>query len=402
MTDSEFPTGWIPDEFDARDRPFYMVASEAAPPRSGPQNQASSTSSSAAPTPLPSALPPASTTGTGNMVTLPVQCPPVYDQSPFQSCTANAVTAALRYAYVKAYGVTYDTFDPSRLFIYLNGRRYGATYGEVKPQDVNTFKDPVYAIRNDIGASIRKTIDAVNMMGACDEKYYRYPELNDKGEATNWTDEKGKSQKWTKELLYEAPVDCFFNARTYIPRVINYYRIVQPEAWHRVMDPQATIIERQRATQPPPISELQRCIDEGYPFIFAFYFYPSANFFNADHFDADGVFKAPPKTAENDLGGHTVLAIGYDSSNGRFLIQNSWGTTKWPKANLKDAKMKGYCWMPYEWFEPATWKGPTGLPVYCSNDFWVIKTPAGFPIDKSAPRQRAGGEPVIPPGVSKP
>jgi C1A family cysteine protease len=32
-----------------------------------------------------------------------------------------------------------------------------------------------------------------------------------------------------------------------------------------------------------------------------------------------------PGSAEEPLGGHAVLAVGYDDASGRFLVRNSWG-----------------------------------------------------------------------------
>ena len=380
MTDTQFPTGWIPDEFDPRDRPLYMAAS-------GTSSRVAST-----PSPAPSAAPSA---GPGKTVSLRAKCPPIYNQMPLGSCSANAVAAALRYAVVKAYGQSYEKFNPSRLFIYHNGRRWGADYGNSLTTEVTDAKNPTYIIQHDDGAYLRKTLDALRMVGACDEKYWPYPD---------------PKQELADAMLFPAPNDTWYNALTYIPRVVNYYRIVQPETWHRVIDPQAPKTEdlSNRAMEPPPVAELQRCIDDGFPFIFGLYFYFAANFNDDSHFDDDGVFRPPPTSPVNNTGGHAVLAIGYDSAKRLFLIQNSWGTAEfpfqsWTNRKLKDEKMRGYCWMPYEWFEPAAWTYPAGKmkgrTAFFTSDFWVIKVAEGVPLDKvpldgkGAPRARAAGEP---------
>lgn len=58
---------------------------------------------------------------------------------------------------------------------------------------------------------------------------------------------------------------------------------------------------------------------------------------------ADGMVPAP---SGNLLGGHAMLAVGYDDAKGCVLVRNSWGP-EWALA--------GYCWMPYimvqSWFE---------------------------------------------------
>ena len=61
-----------------------------------------------------------------------------------------------------------------------------------------------------------------------------------------------------------------------------------------------------------------------------------------------------PGTDEDVIGGHAVLAVGYDDSSQTFLVRNSWGTT-WGQA--------GYFTMPYAYLTTR------GL----SSDFWTIR-----------------------------
>ena len=59
----------------------------------------------------------------------------------------------------------------------------------------------------------------------------------------------------------------------------------------------------------------------GYPFVFGFTVYES---FESKQVTQTGIVPMPgPK--ERELGGHAVLAIGYDDSQGRFIVRNSWG-----------------------------------------------------------------------------
>src|SRR5438067_1441439 len=62
---------------------------------------------------------------------------------------------------------------------------------------------------------------------------------------------------------------------------------------------------------------------------------------------------------EKVLGGHAVLAVGYDDAKKRFLVRNSWGTG-WG--------MNGYFTMPYDYLANR------GL----SDDFWTIRRQEGF------------------------
>jgi C1A family cysteine protease len=64
-----------------------------------------------------------------------------------------------------------------------------------------------------------------------------------------------------------------------------------------------------------------------------------------------------PKRKEKLLGGHAVVAIGYDISLKKFPIEmvkvrNSWG---------KDWGLNGYFWMPMKFLTSSK-----------TNDFWVI------------------------------
>ena len=60
-----------------------------------------------------------------------------------------------------------------------------------------------------------------------------------------------------------------------------------------------------------------------------------------------------PATGEQLLGGHAVMAVGYDDSRSRFLVRNSWGA-KWGK--------DGYFTMPYPYLTESN----------LSSDFWTM------------------------------
>ena len=65
-----------------------------------------------------------------------------------------------------------------------------------------------------------------------------------------------------------------------------------------------------------------------------------------------------PKPGETVLGGHCVVAVGYDDSQRHFIIRNSWGTG-WGQ--------QGYCFMPYEYL----------MSPHLANDFWTIRSVTG-------------------------
>ena len=53
--------------------------------------------------------------------------------------------------------------------------------------------------------------------------------------------------------------------------------------------------------------------------------------------DADGVI-APPARGEVTLGGHAIVAVGYDLRRKSVLIRNSWGV---------DWGLSGHAWLPF-------------------------------------------------------
>jgi C1A family cysteine protease len=105
----------------------------------------------------------------------------------------------------------------------------------------------------------------------------------------------------------------------------------------------------QRLTQTLP--QLKGCLAAGYPFVLGFVVYES---FESQEVASSG--EAPmPKAGEQQLGGHAVLAVGYDEDQQRFIIRNSWGSG-WG--------MGGYFTLPYPYLVQAT----------LASDFWTIRS----------------------------
>lgn len=74
--------------------------------------------------------------------------------------------------------------------------------------------------------------------------------------------------------------------------------------------------------------DMINCLAGGYPFVFGFTVYSSF-----DRIGADGNMPYPDFNSESVLGGHAVLAVGYDLSatayaggqGGSLIVRNSWG-----------------------------------------------------------------------------
>jgi C1A family cysteine protease len=98
------------------------------------------------------------------------------------------------------------------------------------------------------------------------------------------------------------------------------------------------------------LNQMKGCMASGYPFVFGFSVYDS---FESDAVAGSGVVPLPA-SSETLLGGHAVLAVGYDDTQQRFIVRNSWGA-KWG--------LHGYFTMPYEYL----------LDDGLSDDFWTIR-----------------------------
>jgi C1A family cysteine protease len=223
------------------------------------------------------------------------QCPPVYDQEKIGSCTANAIGAAFEFETTKQ-GLA--DFMPSRLFIYYNERAMEGNTGI------------------DSGAQIRDGVKSVATLGVCPETEWPY----DGREADPIT-----GAFPAGDPAAEKPTDtCYKDALDNL--ATSYSRVAQT------------------------LDQMRGCLADGYPFVFGFTVYAS---FESQQVAKSGVVPMPAPH-EKVMGGHAVLAVGYDDDAQTFLVRNSWGTG-WGQA--------GYFTMPYAYLTTR------GL----SSDFWTIR-----------------------------
>lgn len=213
------------------------------------------------------------------------RCPPIYTaQRPLQSCTGNAIAAAIQFIQIK--NKQREIFAPSRLFIYYNARAME------------------HAIRSDNGAQIRDGLKSITRHGVCAEKLWPYH---------------------VKKFAKRPPQKCYLEAAKC--RGVSYHRV--------------------RRT----LKQMKACLASGYPFIFGFTVYES---FHSEKVRRTGR-ASMPRPYEKIKGAHSVLAVGYEERQRRFIVRNSWGR-KWG--------MRGYFTLPYAYLTKR----------YLSEDFWTVRT----------------------------
>lgn len=98
------------------------------------------------------------------------------------------------------------------------------------------------------------------------------------------------------------------------------------------------------------LTQFLACLASGFPFVFGFSVYES---FESPQVKQTGVLDMP-QPLEQFVGGHAVVACGYDRSQDRFLVRNSWGAG-WG--------MGGYFTMPFQYL----------LDPGLAADFWTLR-----------------------------
>lgn len=158
-------------------------------------------------------------------------------------------------------------------------------------------------VRSDSGAQLRDGIKSVASLGACPEPEWPYN---------------------IARFATKPPQRAYADAK--LDRAVSYQSVVQD------------------------LSQMKGCLASGYPFVFGFTVYQS--------FESATVARtghAPmPQWGERPIGGHAVMAVGYDDASQWFLVRNSWG---------KAWGMSGYFTLPYAYLIQP------GL----SSDFWTIR-----------------------------
>jgi len=98
----------------------------------------------------------------------------------------------------------------------------------------------------------------------------------------------------------------------------------------------------------PAIADVKAALAAGFPVVFGFLVYTSFE----NYATAKTGVVTMPRPNERLLGGHAVIAVGYNDVKQQLIVRNSWGT-KWGD--------KGYFYMPYSYIKPTL-----------ASDFWVV------------------------------
>lgn len=194
-------------------------------------------------------------------------------------------------------------------------------FGQIK-QKLNSFipsrlfiyyneREMEGTVQYDSGAMIRDGIKSVGKVGACPELMWPYSDADPGPFQT-----KPNAACYSKAVQYKA---------------LSYARVARN------------------------LTQMKACLSAGYPFVYGFSVYDS---FMTTKVKTSGHAPMPDTQKESLLGGHAVLAVGYDDKKSWFIVRNSWGTN-WG--------IKGYFTMPYTYL----------LDGSLSDDFWTIRLVAG-------------------------
>lgn len=157
-------------------------------------------------------------------------------------------------------------------------------------------------VHEDAGAQIRNGVKSVLKIGACRETLCPY-----------------EIEKFTKKPSAKAFADAEKN------KIASYSRVTS-------------------------LQGLKYSLSKGLPVVFGFMVFSG---FESEETARTGIL-AMPESGEEGLGGHAVLAVGYDDRKGHVIVRNSWGR-QWGD--------KGYFYMPYDYVADKD----------LSDDFWTLR-----------------------------
>jgi len=159
-------------------------------------------------------------------------------------------------------------------------------------------------VNSDSGVTLRNSMKAMVNDGVCPETMWKYQ---------------------TCKFKRKPPQECYVEGRK--NQVLEYLRVTHT------------------------LNEIKGCLAEGYPITFGMMLYES---FMSDEVARSGKVPMPNFNSESSLGGHAVVAVGYDEHKKHFIVRNSWGRG-WGD--------RGYFYLPYQYVTMPN----------LTADYWIIK-----------------------------
>lgn len=227
------------------------------------------------------------------MVDLRPKCSPVENQDQLGSCTSFALAGALEF--LEEQDLVTKTAAPEIL----------------TPGQYNTFshlfiyyneRDAEGDVNEDGGGQLRDGIQTLAAFGACIETLWPYDE----------------------SMVYTKPSAAAY-ADALNHKITTYMRL-------------------------DTLMDMKQCLAAGFPFVFGFTVYSP---FESAEVASTGIVPMPSMFDEC-MGGHAVLAVGYDDAAQMITVRNSWG----PGWGLQ-----GYFKLPYAYITHPD----------LASDFWTIR-----------------------------
>lgn len=159
-------------------------------------------------------------------------------------------------------------------------------------------------VNQDSGAMIRTGMKTLVDNGVCNETLWPYKEC---------------------KFKTKPPSDCYIAAKD--NQVLQYLRL-----------------------SPHTLYDVKQCLALGYPVVFGFSVFESMM---TEEVARTGVVPMPGSN-DSSVGGHAVLAVGYDDSKNALIVRNSWG---------EGWGIKGYFYLPYGFVSDQN----------MSADYWTIR-----------------------------
>lgn len=228
-----------------------------------------------------------------SMVDLRPFCSQVFDQGQVGSCTSQSLAGHLEFLELKEIRektAAPEEFDPNAFTLFS---RLFIYYNERVIENT---------VSQDAGAQIRDGIKSLAQWGDCKEGNWSYVPGN----------------------VFVKPTDAAY-AEGLNHRISTYMRLES-------------------------LDDVKGCLNEGYPVSFGFTVFES---FEGPSVAHTGMVPVPTMN-EECLGGHAVLAVGYDDAKQCLIVRNSWGGT-WGD--------HGYFYLPYQFVTDRD----------LSDDYWTIR-----------------------------